>query len=188
MTQQLLVDTVSASSAATSRRRRWGWCSAVLVAATLGTAACSSSTTSSAPPPNPATAQADIQVPYGTLFNLSNNNVNAMLATIQDGESLRAATTNALTSPLSKSATGATVSAVSLLSASECAAAKVPHPCAKVTYSILGPGGQVLLPNSTGYAVYVDGHWLVAKATICGLFELLYQTENKTGTPQGCAS
>jgi hypothetical protein len=187
MTPLQLDATVPAGPTATGARRQWGWLTAVLVASAVMAAACSSSSsTATIPPPNPATAQADIAVPYGTLFNLANKDVPSKLATIQNGSTLQAATTDALNSSLSTSATGATVQSATILTASQCQAAKVPSPCAKVTYSILGPNGQVLLPNSTGYAAYVNGHWLVAHVTICGLFELLYQTENKTGTPQGC--
>ncbi|HXX89721.1 MAG TPA: hypothetical protein VEI83_05815 [Acidimicrobiales bacterium] len=179
-------DAASTGPSTTTRRRRWGWTTAVLATAAVATAACSSSSSSTTPPPNPATAQSDIGVVYGTLFNLASKNASKMEASIQGGSALTTAINEALSSPLSTSATGATVTSATILSSSDCQAAKVPSPCAKVTYSILGPGGQVLLPNSTGYAAYVNGHWLVAKVTICGLFELLYQTENKTGTPPGC--
>jgi len=169
-----------------ARRKGRGRLGIVLAFTAALTAACSSSSSSTTPPPNPATAQADITTVYNAFFNLSNKDVDKTLAAIQNGSTLRAATTDALSSTLSNSATGATVSSATLLTASQCSAQSLPYPCAKVTYSILGPGGQPLLANSGGYAVYVNGHWLVAHVTVCGLFELLYQTEGKSGTPPGC--
>ena len=62
----------------------------------------------------------------------------------------------------------------------------MPSPCAKVTYSILGQGGSALLGGETGYAVYVNGKWLVAKPTVCSLLGLFYEATGKTGSPQGC--
>ena len=160
----------------------------VLAGTAIVAAACSSSSSSSSttPPPNPATAQADIQTVYNNFFNLSDKSVTKTVAAIQNGSGLTTAINEAFASQLSASATGATVSSATILSASDCKAQNLPTPCAKVTYSILGPGGQVLLANSGGYAVYSNGKWLVAHVTVCGLFELLYQTENKTGTPPGC--
>jgi len=34
--------------------------------------------------------------------------------------------------------------------------------------------------------VFVNGQWLVAKATICQLLGLFYTAEGKTGSPPGC--
>jgi len=50
---------------------------------------------------------------------------------------------------------------------------------ADVTYELDGDG-KPLLPEANGKAVYVNGKWLVAKATFCGLVQL--------GTPnvKGC--
>ena len=55
-----------------------------------------------------------------------------------------------------------------------------------MTYDILGQGGTVILPNNNGYAVSVNGTWLVATNTVCELLDLFYQAEGKTGTPPGC--
>jgi len=172
----------------TRRRPGRGWVALAVAGVAVLAAACSSSSSSSSttPPPNPATAQADIQTVYNSFFNLSVKSVDKTVAAIQNGASLQAAVNEAFASSLSASATGATVSSATVLSASDCKAQNLPSPCAKVTYSILGPGGQVLLANSGGYAVYSNGHWLVSHVTVCGLFELLYQTESKTGTPPGC--
>ena len=62
----------------------------------------------------------------------------------------------------------------------------LPTPCAKVVYDINGPTGTAVLANSQGYAVDVNGTWLVAKTTICGLLGLFYQAEGNTGNPAGC--
>ncbi len=188
MTSHLLEAAAPAGPTTTRRGRRRVWLPAVLAVMALSAAACSSSSSSTVALPNPATAQADVGTAYSTLFDLSNKAIAPKLAAIQDGQSLEAATTQALGSSLASSATGATVNSVTLLSSSQCSAAKVPYPCAKVNYSILGPNAQVLLGNSTGYAVYIDGHWLVAKATICGLFSLFYSAEGDTGSVPGCAS
>jgi len=189
MISQLPEAAAPAGPTPTRRGRRRVWLPAALAVIAFSAAACSSSSSSSsASAPNPAMAQSDVQTAYNTLFDLSNKSVPAKLAVIQDGQSLEQATTAAISSSLATSATGASVSEVSLLTASECDAAKVPYPCAKVKYSILGTGGAPLLGNTTGYAVYVDGKWLVSKATICGLFGLFYQAEGNTGTVPGCSS
>jgi hypothetical protein len=172
---------------AVRRRPRRGWVAIALAGTAIVAAACSSSSSSSSttPPPNPATAQAAIQTVYNNFFNLANKNVDKTVAAIQGGSNLRPAINEAFASSLSNSATGATVTSATILSSADCKTAGVPTPCAKVSYNILGPGGQVLL-NSGGYAVYVNGQWLVAHTTVCGLFQLLYQTEQKSGTPPGC--
>ncbi|HYA68503.1 MAG TPA: hypothetical protein VED63_07205 [Acidimicrobiales bacterium] len=187
MNSQLLEAPTPADPTMTRRDRRRTWLPAVLAVTALAAAACSSSSSSSNQP-NPQTTQADVEAAYNTLFDLSNPSVPTKLAAIQDGQSLEQATTAALGSSLAKSATGASVQEVYLLTASECATAKVPSPCAKVKYSILGAGGAPLLGNTTGYAVYVDGHWLVAKATICGLFSLFYEAEGNASPVPGCSS
>ena len=165
----------------------------VLVAAlAVGVAACSSGG-SAAPTTtfNAATAQSDISTAYTTLFNLSDKNVDSKVAVIQNGSLIRSAMSDALANPIANSAGGSTVHSVALLGKTDCSAQHLPHPCAKVNYDIDGPAqngqpGAAILPNSQGYAVYVSGHWLVAKATICGLLGLLYQTEGKQGAPTGC--
>ena len=123
---------------------------------------------------------------FSTLFDLADSSVQSKIAVIQDGASLEAALTEALASPLATSATGATVTDVVLLDDPTCQAHSLPSPCARVTYSVLGNGGAVLLAGQTGYAVSIDGHWLVAKMTICNLLGLFYNAEGKSGSPPGC--
>jgi hypothetical protein len=101
-------------------------------------------------------------------------------ADLQDSSQLQATYTKLQTSPLAKGA-GATVHTVTLLSSGDCKTNGVPSPCAKVTYDILA-NGQVVLPNSTGFAVKQSGKWLVSKATFCTLATL----GNNNTPPQGC--
>ncbi len=55
-----------------------------------------------------------------------------------------------------------------------------------MVYDILGTGGTAILPMNNGYAIFSNGQWLVAKATICTLLGLFYSAEGKTGSPPGC--
>jgi hypothetical protein len=136
---------------------------------------------------SPQEAKTAIGRAYATLFNFADHDVEAKTAVIQDGSALRAAITQALSSPLAKKATGATVSAVQLLSAARCGEAAVPSPCARVTYDLLGPSGRPLFTTpSIGYAAYVSDRWLVAKSTICGLLGLFYSASGHEGQPPGC--
>ena len=157
---------------------------ALAAAVCLGAAACGSST--SAPTYNKATAGSDINSAYQTVFNLANPSLNPKIAAIQDGTTIQTAFNQALTSSLAKSSAGAKLDSYTILSSSKCTSAHVPSPCAKVVYDIDGPTGTAILPNSQGYAVFVNGKWLVAKATICGLLGLFKQASGQTGTPQGC--
>ena len=56
------------------------------------------------------------------------------------------------------------------------------------TFDILGPDGTPILSNNRGYAVSVDGAWLVSTTTACDLLGLFYSAEGKTGSPPGCSS
>jgi hypothetical protein len=167
---------------------------AVLAAVSLGAAACSSSSNSSsttasnstAATVNAATENQDITNSFNTLFDLANPNVDPKIAVVQDGSSIRTAFQAALQSSAASSAAGSKIDSISSMTASACHAASLPSPCAKVVYDILGPSGTAILPNSQGYAVYVNGQWLVAKTSICQLLVLFYQTEGKTGSPPGC--
>jgi hypothetical protein len=145
--------------------------------------ACSSGGSSA---PNAATSKAAITTSYKTFFNMSAKDIPAMVGVIQDGASLKASVTKAADSSLAGSAQGSSVANTSILSASGCTKAMVPSPCAKVTYSILGQGGSALLGGETGYAVYVNNKWLVAKPTVCSLLGLFNEATGATGTPQGC--
>jgi hypothetical protein len=165
----------------------WRWVPVVLVAAALSAASCSSSN-GSPPQPNLATAKSDIQTLYTTYFNLSDKSVPAKLALMQDGASLKAGEVAAIKYSKLTSATGAIVQSVKILSDSACAKAHITEPCALVNYNIIGTNGGVPLPKQLGYAVYLDGHWLVSKATTCGLFALVLQTLAKPPALPACTS
>lgn len=174
-------------STASARPARWlSALAAVAVAAT----ACGSSTTSPSTTTttiNTATANAEVEHAYDTLFNLADKSVDAKLAVVQDGASLRSAMQEALSSSLAAAAGGATVHQVSVLSPRACGQAAEPSPCARVTYDIVSSsGGAPVQAGAKGYAVLIGGNWLVSKNTVCGLFQLLYTTEGKKGTPPGC--
>ncbi|HXY29046.1 MAG TPA: hypothetical protein VEH82_12280 [Acidimicrobiales bacterium] len=135
----------------------------------------------------PAKAKAEIEHAYSTLFNFANHSVSAKTAVIENGGTLRAALKQALSSSLAKQATGAEVITVRLLSTVQCQEAALVAPCAVVTYNLLGPTHAPLFSTpSSGYAVYVNGRWLVAKTTICGLLELFYSASGHGGVPRGC--
>jgi hypothetical protein len=155
----------------------------VVLGLALGTAACSSGPAEI----EPAQADAAVSHAFTTLFNFRDHSVDAKTAVVQDGDTLHTAIAEALSSSLAKQATGARVSAVRLLSKSSCTQAALRSPCAKVTYDLLGPSGKPLFTTpSLGYAVDVDGRWLVAKSTICGLLELFYSVSGHHGVPPGC--
>ena len=164
--------------------RRWGLAPVVLVMAALSATACSGSSSSTAAP-NPATTRAEVTTLYTTFFSLSNKSVPAKLALLQDGPSFKTAEIEAINfgstfvAPGSNSgrAKGVTVQWVKLLSDPGCKKAIVSAPCAEVDYSIVSTNGENLLPDLHGYAVYVNGRWLVAKTTLCGLFRLIDLTQ-----------
>jgi len=76
-------------------------------------------------------------------------------------------------------------SACPAASSATCQQAGLESTCAEVTFSVVDKNGQVLLPVSQGYAVQVNGTWLVAKTTWCPLLNALYQTQ-KGGALPGC--
>lgn len=161
------------------RLRRSGAVTAVVLAGAL-LAGCGGG-----PTVDPKTAPRDIQHAYGVLFNFANRSVDTKVAVVEEGSSLRKALTQGLSSPLGALATGAKVTRTALLSDSACKDASVTAPCARVTYDILGARGPVF-SGSKGYAVFVDGKWLVAKSSVCGLLSTMYTTLGRKGTPPGC--
>lgn len=151
----------------------------VLAALALLVAACSSSSPG-------ASASSLITASYKTLFNMANKSVEPKLAVVQDGASIRKAMIQALSSPLSSTAAGAKIDHATVLSSAGCTSLSLSAPCAEVTYDLLGTSGSPLMSTQTGYAVELDSTWLVAKSTICKLFELFYDAEGQTGHPPGC--
>ena len=139
------------------------------------------SSPATAGPPTTSTRQS-----FNTLFDFANGSVTDKLAVVEDGDTLRQAMTGAVSTPFVKAATGVKVETSTVLTAPACAAASLPAPCALVTYDVVAAGGAVILPNSQGYAVSINGQWLVSKSTVCNLFELFYQASGRTGIPAGC--
>lgn len=125
---------------------------------------------------------------FNTVFDFANGTVTDKLEVIVDGSTLQQAMTEAVSSSYASSALGARIDTYSMLDGPACSKVSLPAPCAQVTYDILGTGGTAILSGSQGYAVSVDGRWLVAKGTVCSLFGLLYEASGKTGTPQGCTA
>jgi hypothetical protein len=136
----------------------------------------------------PSTPSGEITQAYQTLFDFADPSVADKVAVIQNGASIQAALSEALSSSLATSATGAKVDNISFLDSSGCAQASLPNPCASVIYDILGTGGTAILPGNHGYAVSINGSWLVATNTVCVLLGLFYTAEGKTGTPPGCGA
>jgi hypothetical protein len=155
---------------------------AVVLVLLLLLAACGTNS----PKMNPAKARGEIGRAYGTVFNFASKKVPPKASSIQNGSSLDEALTQALSSSFAKRATGARVDSVKLLRSKACSQDALPSPCALVTYDLLGPHGTTLLSHSSGYAVYLQGKWLVAKSTICGLLELFYEVSGRSGYPPGC--
>ena len=155
----------------------------VLSPLVLMVSACSSPVSSGVRAPA-ATAPA-ISKAYDIVFNLANSIVSTKVGDIQDGQTLQRALTTAINSSLAASAQGAAVSKVSLHSSSSCGSVNLPWPCAKVTYQILGDSGGSI-SGETGYAVFVNGKWLVAKATACGVLNLMYWAESRSKHAPGC--
>ncbi len=57
-----------------------------------------------------------------------------------------------------------------MLPASQCQQAALTSPCAKVSYDLINSQtGTPLLAGQTGYAVNVNGKWLVSQNTFCAL-------------------
>lgn len=137
-------------------------------------------------PPSAAVSRSQIATAYSALFNFSDKSLASKEVVVQDGKSLAVALQQGETSPLASGVAGARVNSTTVLTDAQCQKAKVPAPCEKVAFDIMGSGNTVVAPNETGYASYATGKWLVAKVTICSLLDSLYSVEQKTGTPPGC--
>ena len=126
---------------------------------------------------DPVAAKAAITSQWEGFFDGSTS-MDSRLAKLESGQQL----TSVLQGFSSQAATStAKVTAITLLGDPDCTDNGVSAPCAKVTYDILVKGA-VALPNSIGYAVDVNGTWLVSKSTFCTLAAL----GNGNKTPTGC--
>jgi hypothetical protein len=168
--------------------RRWAAISLTpLGALMILSAACGTSTTSTVNALNTTTAKVDITRAYSTVTNFSDDDLSAKTSAIEDGSTLTESLSQALSSALAKSATGARVLDVTMLSGSACTDKGLSSPCATVSYYLLGPQGTPLPGSpSTGQAVYKDGKWLVSKSTGCSLVERFYTAAGRKGFPPGC--
>jgi hypothetical protein len=117
----------------------------------------SSGGASSSPTANPTAAKAAIAHTYETFFNSS---IPVAKTLLEDGASLSAAFV--IANKIKGNATeSAKVHSVTLTGPTT----------ADVKYE-LDTNGSPVLGNADGKAVYVNGHWLVAKATFCQLVGL----------------
>ncbi len=135
-----------------------------------------------------STPSGEITQAYQTLFDFADPSIADKVAVVQNGASIETALSQALSSSLASSATGANVDSISFPDTAGCTQVNLPSPCAQVTFDILGPGGTAILPNNQGYAVSVNGSWLVATNTVCALLGLFYEAEGMTGSPPGCVA
>jgi hypothetical protein len=138
-------------------------------------------------PPAPGTDSGQITQAFQTLFDPSAT-VAEKVAVLENGASLETALSEALSSGLASNAGGASVDDITFQSDTECSQLGLTSPCAIATFDILGPDGTPILSNNRGYAVSVDGAWLVSTTTACDLLGLFYSAEGKTGSPPGCSS
>ncbi|HYA68225.1 MAG TPA: hypothetical protein VED63_05780 [Acidimicrobiales bacterium] len=140
------------------------------------------------PAPTTQAVLASIASAYDTAFDFTGGSVSEQIAAVENGPTLRQAMTQAGSFSLAASAGGSRVSGATVLAPAACAAVSAPSPCVRVTFSIVGPSGANTLENATGYAVEVDGQWLVAKATMCGILGLFYEASDNPEPPPGCPS
>jgi hypothetical protein len=140
-----------------------------LAACSSGSSSSSSTTTTQ----NPAQAQAAIATTYNSFFDGGNPNSNAKLTLLQNNAKLASVYNKAYNNPAA-AMTAAKVTSVAVLPASQCQQAAVPSPCAKVSYDLNNrQTGAPLLAGQTGYAVNVNGKWLVSENTFCALVSLI---------------
>ncbi len=158
-----------------------------LVIIALFFTACSTSNSPTTKAPSAAVTKKEVSAAYQSFFNLHNPSLGAKLSVIQDSKALSSAISTAMSSSLAKDAGGAKVTAITPYTKSQCANAALTYPCAKVAYSILSTNGSVLT-SGAGYAVYSNGKWLVAKATVCGLLSLFSEYSGSKTPIAGCST
>jgi hypothetical protein len=126
---------------------------------------------------SPAAATSQVSAAFTTLFNANDSNVQAKLALLQDRSKYRAKF-NALyaSAEAKQNPTSAKVVSVTFPSTTACLASVQNPVCAKVVYDLdTATTGASLLANQSGYAVYIDGKWLVSDDTFCVLAGLAGQ-------------
>lgn len=148
-----------------------------------GSATLAQSSSSTVVLPNKSESVSKITLAYETLFDLGNPSIQPKVDVVQNGQQLEASMKEAFNSSLSKAAGSAKVVSVSLEAKQACLIADENYPCAKVTYNLLTPAGTPIFTTpSTGYAIYLNDKWVVAKNTICSLLTLA----NSNKVPSGC--
>ena len=131
---------------------------AILVAlVALGTTACGGSSQS------PAAARAEITRNWEALFAV-NRSIDTRMTDLQNGARHRPNIETLVNSPLTKG-TAAKVREVILNSAAK-------PPSAVVRYDILVSGKPVTANPFSGTALRLNGRWVMAEATLCGLVSL----------------
>ena len=150
----------------------------------------------SEPPPSSTTVPSSPDVSaitqaFQTLFGPALT-VSERAGAIENGSSLQTALTDASNSSLAANLSGVQVNDVTFPDDSGCTSAGVDNPCAKVLYDILGSGGSPVLAGNIGYAVSVNGAWLVSTATACSLLDLFgkpaVRARQSTRMPGGAAT
>jgi hypothetical protein len=123
---------------------------------------------------NQAAATKAVTAAFTTLFNAKDKNKGAKEALLQDSSSYKAAFNKLFNSKVAKAnPTSAQVTKVTFPTAAACESAVSVSKCAAVTYNLdSAKTGASLLPNVSGYATEVNGHWLVSDTTFCALAKL----------------
>ncbi|HVA04822.1 MAG TPA: DUF6801 domain-containing protein [Acidimicrobiales bacterium] len=171
---------IATGSTSTSGCPPGAGCAVTATTTTLPSEPAPSSTTVPPTPDVSAIAQA-----FNTLFD-PGSSIAEKVGVIENGSSIQTALTDAADSSFASNSTGVKVDDVTFPDDSGCADAGVDSPCAKVLYDILGASGTTLLPDNIGYAVSVNGTWLVSTATACNLLDLFWRTAGSPGLPPGC--
>jgi hypothetical protein len=124
-------------------------------------------------PATGAGAVTAIKKNWATFFS-AKSPASRRIALLQDGDKLaRVIKTQSSSNPLAATAS-AKVTHVALTGTSQ----------ASVTYSIL-VGGQPVLPNAQGIAIYQDGVWKVGLVSFCALLKL-ENAGKSSGLPAAC--
>lgn len=139
---------------------------------TVASSTASASITSTPMPTAGAAAQAAVKADWEAFFNAKTPTARRVML-MQDGPAFAKVLAAQAQTQLAASAT-ATVSKVTLVSPAR----------ANVTYSIAA-GGQTVLANESGVAVYQDGVWKVGVASFCGLLAL-ESGGNTSSLPAAC--
>jgi hypothetical protein len=119
-------------------------------------------------------ATAKVTTAFVTLFNANDKTAAAKEALLQDASKYKAAFTMLFSSSIAKAnPTIAKVTKVTYPSSAVCKSTVKVTKCASVTYDLESANtGSALLTGVSGYAVNINGHWLVSDVTFCSLAKL----------------